>query len=259
MCCFSGPVKAVGGTRIFARATEGDRQLLVYAMRAAFGADVAMVLPIPTPPGAPEDAVRWVDLSAADGFFTDLELLFPQPQASRGPVKQGAARQPLAVADVGAFEASFVPRLADFERLDARFRLPATVWDALPRYADWGFAVFKLRAAPATGLVSRVADALRGPTDRSFHPMALELPRRDPRQLFFPTVHVHDGAFHPRAHFDHALYAQATAHPPGWDVGMAAGQLRLPRPAWAWLAPERPVLRRRIVGEAINDDVWLAA
>lgn len=256
MCCFSGPVKAVGGTRIFARATEGDRQLLVYAMRAAFGADVAMVLPIPTPPGAPEDAVRWVDLSAAEGFFTDLELLFPQPQASRHAT---GARQQLAVADVGAFEASFVPRLTDFERLDPRFRLPAAVWDALPRYADWGFAVFKLRAAPASGLGSRVAAALRGPADRSFHPMALELPRRDPRQLFFPTVHVHDGAFHPRAHFDHALYAQCTAHPPGWDVGMAPGRVGLRRPGYAWLAHETPVLRRSIVGDQPNDDVWLAA
>jgi hypothetical protein len=42
------------------------------------------------------------------------------------------------------FEASFVPCVRDFARLDDRFWLPSAVWDALPAYADWGFAVFKL-------------------------------------------------------------------------------------------------------------------
>jgi len=46
----------------------------------------------------------------------------------------------------------------------------------LPIYEDFGFAVFKLRA----GL-------------KRIHSMALEFPRRDPKSLFFPTVHVHDG------------------------------------------------------------------
>ena len=45
MCCFSGRVREVGGTRIFAGAQAGGRQWLVYEMRAAFSGDVAMVLP----------------------------------------------------------------------------------------------------------------------------------------------------------------------------------------------------------------------
>src|SRR5207244_12945606 len=98
----------------------------------------------------------------------------------------------------GSSEASFVPPPADFERLDERFRLPPTAWDQLPDYADYGFAVFKLKAG-----------------ENTIHPMAFEFPRRGAGRLFFPTVHVHDGAVHAEADFDHALYYQALAEPAG--------------------------------------------
>jgi hypothetical protein len=35
----------------------------------------------------------------------------------------------LEVIQVGDFEASFVPTVKDFSRLDERFRLPSAVWD----------------------------------------------------------------------------------------------------------------------------------
>lgn len=49
-----------------------------------------------------------------------------------------------------------MPALKDFDRLDARFRMPSGVWDALPGYADWGFCVFKLRQTTERGLVDRL-------------------------------------------------------------------------------------------------------
>jgi len=88
-------------------------------------------------------------------------------------------------------EASFVPAVKDFSRLDARFRLPDQAWEALPAYKDFGFAVFKLKKEAT-----------------SAHPMAFEFPRADAKKLFFPTVHIHDGQVHDRADFDHALYCQ---------------------------------------------------
>jgi hypothetical protein len=97
----------------------------------------------------------------------------------------------LEVVEVGDFEASFVPAVKDFGRLDERFRLPDAVWGALPAYKDYGFAVFKLKQGSKT-----------------IHPMAFEFPRANPKQLFFPTVHIHDGKVHPRAAFDHTLYCQ---------------------------------------------------
>lgn len=199
MCCFSRAVPFVGQTRIFARALPDRRQALVYAMKVDVLEELAMVLPLPVPVGSPEDAVEFVDLSGYPTFFTDVDKAFPDltiyPQAlgvSRG---HGAPPPRLRVVEVGAFEASFVPRIADFSRLDERFRMPRSFFDALPMYADHGFAVFRLKPV---GRAPRV----------DVHPMAFRFPRRDETALFFPTVHVHDGTVPEQAAFDHKLTAQ---------------------------------------------------
>ena len=201
MCCFSQPVETVSGTNIFARGTAGGRQLLVYGMTLAARGDLAMVLPIPVPPSSPDDAVRFIDLEGYPRFFDDMRSGFPMlfAFAAAGPSRERPAAVPkmLIVHDVGAFEASFVPTIADFERIDPRFRLPAQTWDALPGYRDFGFAVFKLKG------LTRNAGA------KTMHPMAFDFPRRDARALFFPTVHVHDGQVHATAKFDHSLFCQA--------------------------------------------------
>jgi hypothetical protein len=194
MCCFSRPVKSVTSTNIFARSSSKTAQFLVYEMKLAADEDLAMILPIPVPPKSAEDAVRFVDLEGYPDFFKDLAVGFPEPVSRNrdtwGPAA-GKAEKPLAVVEVGSFEASFVPSVADFSRLDERFRLPATAWDALPGYKEHGFAVFKLKKG-----------------SKKVHPMAFEFPRRDPKRLFFPTVHIHDGTVHPTAKFDHSLYLQ---------------------------------------------------
>src|SRR6185369_6044862 len=117
--------------------------------------------------------------------------------------------------DVGSFEASFVPSVGDFDRLDARFRIPRETWAALPGYERFGFAVFKLKQGK-----------------RRIHPMAFTFPRASTDTLFFPTVHIHDGRVHPHATFDHALYCQwnnrarrnSSTPGPGW--GSSAGLAR---------------------------------
>jgi len=196
MCCFSGPVDRVADTSIFARSVENGRQLLVYSMTIATKQDVAMILPLPVPANPPDDAVRFIDLKEYPGFFHDLKLGFPEPVSrSNGflGIKSAAPEraEPLQVVQVGNFEASFVPTIKDFGRLDARFRLPDQTWDALPAYQGYGFAVFKLKKDAST-----------------VHPMAFEFPRAEPKKVFFPTVHIHDGKVHERATFDHALYCQ---------------------------------------------------
>ncbi len=186
MCMFSQRIEYVSGTRIFAR-LDGGRQALVYEMRMASPGEVAMILPLPVAAGAGAAALDFIDLSAYPRFFDDMARCFELK--TRGPRAAGA--EPLAVQRVGAFEASYVPSLADFSRLDERFRLDECVWQALPEYTDYGFAVFQLAAGE-----SRV------------HPMAFWFPTREPGTLFYPTVHVHDGHVHTRAQFDHILYAQ---------------------------------------------------
>src|SRR5688572_11094269 len=198
MCCFTQTVEHVAETCIFARA-DGPRQILVYSMTYAAARELAMVLPLPVPPGSPEDALEFIDLESCDGFFEELRAGFPSYAAGRATLSADVEMLaigeavPLKVVDVGQFEASFVPTPMDFGRLDERFRLPAELWLELSAYADWGFAVFKLKE---TANRSRV------------HPMAFTFPRRDLKRLFFPTVHIHDGRLSRAAAFDHELYCQ---------------------------------------------------
>lgn len=194
MCCFSREVESVTNTRIFARDSTSPLQFVVYEMQFAAMEDLAMILPIPVPKQTPENAVRFINLEKYPDFFKEMETGFPKPRATLGSLGFGGSKSAapaLDVVEVGSFEASFVPTVADFARLDERFRLPDGTWDKLPQYKDFGFAVFKLKKEST-----------------SVHPMAFEFPRAKPQQLFFPTVHIHDGQVHPKADFDHILYAQ---------------------------------------------------
>lgn len=196
MCMFTGAIKEVSNTRIFSRMVAPARQGLVYAMHVDTPTEVAMVLPLPVVVGSAENAVKFIDLSKYADFFASLDKGFPPDAASDpfaksfGPRPQSA---PLEVHQVGSFEASFVPKMADFSRLDERFRLPDGALEKIGIYKDYGFAVFKFKAGK-----------------QKVHPMALEFPSRFADRLFFPTVHIHDGEVHEKETFDHNLYAQTT-------------------------------------------------
>lgn len=238
MCCFSGRVESVAATKIFARASDGARQLLAYEMSFAAAGDVAMILPLPVPPRPREDAVRFIALDQYRGFFGDLERGWP---VSRGAtaVAGGFPVQKLEVVDVGDFEASFVPSRADFDRLDARFQLPTEVWDALPAYRDFGFAVFKLK-----------------PGHRRVHPMAFEFPRRDATTLFFPTVHVHDGEVHRKAEFDHTLYLQGDP-PRGWSSSYDVAGVLMRADDRGLVDRGALVHKRELRGTQRNEDIYV--
>ena len=200
MCCFTGPVTSVSATKIFARMGDRSRQYLVYSMNVDAPKELAMVLPIPVAAGSDEKAVRFINLEKYPTFFEDMEAGFPvPPPRSKGQgitvLAAGRDSAPLPVFQVGSFEASFVPTVADFDRLDERFRLPAGTFDKLTGYKQFGFAVFKLK-----------------PGAQKIHPMAFEFPTALMSHLFFPTVHIHDGKVHTRAGFDHVLYCQSAAN-----------------------------------------------
>jgi hypothetical protein len=152
----------------------------------------------------------------------------------------------LRVHEVGEYEASYVPSVADLLRLDPRFRLPASAWETLPDYHDFGFAVFQLRPGRGTQRV---------------HPIAYRYPAGRPEELFFPTVHVHDGGHaEPEAAFDHDLYAQESRTTPergtAWEVGR-----RLPCQVMdvgrsqGLVAPDVPLRRASLHGDYPNADV----
>jgi len=246
MCCFSGPVTSVSTTNIFARRIDKTRQAIVYGMTLDTPADVAMVLPIPVLKGSGEKAVSFINLEKYPAFFTDLQNGFPRPP-TRGAKTESARTlsesKPLAVVQVGAFEASFVPSPSDFARLDKRFRLPDGTFEKLPGYRDFGFAVFKLKKGKS-----------------KVHPMAFNFPTRWPNKLFFPTVHIHDGKVHKRERFDHNLYLQAD---PGEDKALrtwtespelAPRFMDIAR-AKKIVAPTQHCYWRRVAGTRDNKDI----
>jgi hypothetical protein len=248
MCCFSRRVDKVADTTIFARAGKDGRQFLVYSMLLKAGEDLAMILPIPTPKASSEDAVRFISLEKYPDFFKDMATGYPpppQPKNSRGAKSEAKLSLPkLKVVEVGSFEASFVPTVKDFARLDERFRLPAGTWDDIPAYKEFGFAVFKLKKG-----------------EKKIHPMAFDFPRRDKAQLFFPTVHIHDGKVHKTATFDHILYLQRTGGETAMDweetPSLAGTFMKIDKCA-GLVAKDEHVYRKFLRGRKTNADTVLA-
>lgn len=248
MCCFSQSVESVSNTRIFARGSKKGRQFLVYSMTLSSKEDLAMILPIPVPKNSKEDAVKFINLEKYPDFFKDLWAGFPTRKNGNTlglPNAPKAEAKPLKVETVGSFEASFVPAIKDFSRLDERFRLPEGVWDKLPIYKDYGFTVFKLRKGAIT-----------------VHPMAFEFPRAKPQQLFFPTVHIHDGKVHPKAHFDHLLFCQPSEDESAslvrWQESTQPASLFMKvDKAQGLLDPEGHAYLKTLKGDLKNEDVIL--
>jgi len=246
MCCFSRRVEKVADTNLFARASKDGKQFLVYSMFLSAKEELSMILPIPTPKASKEDAVRFISLKGYPDFFKDMLKGFPtrNPRSSDKDKDKGGPKpvEKLKVVSVGSFEASFVPAVKDFARLDERFRLPTKIWDDLPAYKDYGFVVFKLKKGAA-----------------EIHPMAFEFPRAEKKKLFFPTVHIHDGKIHKTATFDHALYCQTSGEDTkDWkESPQPAGFfLRVAKTA-GMVEKNGHVYRRTIKGKKKNEDTWL--
>lgn len=258
MCCFSIPTPTsvwqalfaprvhVSATNIFARITAPGVQALAYSMNIKTHTPVAMVLPIPVRPHAGENALRFVDLSAHPHMFAELASMFEpvQPLAKGGFTLRSASRATLVVHEVGSFIASYVPSRSDFGRLDRRFRLPGVLFDAVPHYADYGFAVFQLKPGKVT-----------------VHPMAFTFPSRELDRLYFPTVHLHDGRFHEHAKFDHALYYQRprVREHGGMFDGDAVAPMAPYKDYTGLVALDRAMIRRRLRGRLPNRDTWVGS
>lgn len=247
MCCFTGKVEEVKNTRIFARLGEHGNQVLIYQMSVNAPEDLAMVLPIPVKAGTAEHAVKFFDFSKYESVFEDLWELFPTPVSRGGPTDpfggvSAAEGYSLKVHSVGAYDASFVPTISDFKRLDARFRLPEGVWAKLPGYSDFGFAVFKLK-----------------PGNADVHPMAFSFPTALAETVFFPTLHIHDGEVHAKESFDHTLYLQGQASNlarGGWSEspGLAVTKVKCGL-THGMIRPELHVYRQTMRGQFDNGDV----
>lgn len=248
MCIFTGPVH-VEATRIFAR-LEGEEgtQIVAYEMQVSLDQEGAMVLPLPLHFSRRE--LGLVDLGEYTDFFEDLDYCFPKNLPRSTVVMEMDASELIEVQRVGAFDASFLPTLADFDRLDPIFQMPPGTWDKLEQYQDYGFAVFKLRTGE----------------EQHVHPMAFRFASRDMGRLFFPTVHVHNRKVKPKAVFDHALYAQYAEQLNGdWELGQHLPK-RTMRVAGSvggdgtcgLVLPMMNVWKKTLSGKLPNSDTWAA-
>ncbi|MEM9644516.1 MAG: hypothetical protein AAF989_05950 [Planctomycetota bacterium] len=193
MCCFSQPVISVNNTLIFARLSGESTQFLAYQMNYESREQNAMILPLPVKHPANAETLDFIDLKKYDAFFDDLADGFPfhsPPSIGCSAAVGPTSHHDLEVFEVGNYIASFVPTLSDFDRLDPKFTLPNEAWARIPGYENFGFAVFQLAAG-----------ALKP------HTMAFEFQSASD-DLFFPTVHIHDGEVHDSEEFDHVLCMQ---------------------------------------------------
>lgn len=247
MCCFTGKVEEVKNTRIFGRVGERGNQVLIYQMSVNVPQDLAIMLPIPVKKGVGEGGVKFFDFSKYQRVFEDLWEMFPAQSYSADPfafAPAAAASRALKVVSVGSYDASFVPTIADFGRLDARFRLPEGVWAKLPGYEDFGFAVFKLK-----------------PGNAQVHAMAFSFPTALAGTVFFPTLHIHDGEVHAKETFDHTLYLQGTGLNVvggGWEEspGLAVTKVKCGY-THGMIRPEMHVYRNSIRGVSDNGDILI--
>jgi len=258
MCCFSGHIKSVHWTKIFARLSGVGTQFLAYQMAYESEQTNAMILPLPVKTPAREGSVRFIDLSEYEEFFFDLGFGFPRLATNIGcSASLTDSAGSLEVQRVGNFIASFVPTVDDFARLDPQFAIPKETWDKIPVYSDYGFAVFQLHE-----LAGRP------------HPMAFEFETRLD-ETFFPTVHIHDGEVHDSEEFNHLLYAQhagldsvVSRYAGQWGKDRATKLTRSKQSASRFcrveatngiVAPDLLVHMQQLTGELPNQDTIVSA
>lgn len=169
----------------------------------------------------------------------------PPPAAAALTNSESSRAAKWEVVSVGSFEASFVPALADFDLLDARFRIDAGIWRKLPGCERMGLAVFKLKAGR-----------------QEVHPMCFAFPRADTSKLFFPTLHLHDGQIHEQEAFDHELYAQGNGEQMpdvlNWEESRGwAGQFMKTERTAGILHNDGHVYRCRLQGDLPNQDTYV--
>lgn len=249
MGIFSTPVRVASTFNLFARASA-DLQLLACNFRYEADTPFALFLPLPTPPETPASAVRFINLSGYDEFFSDMRRGFPDLTRDTG--KQSFTDRLLEKVrdwldlDTTQIEFAFFPNRTVLADMREHWPVSDAVWMALDPYAECGLVGLKLEAG-----------ANRLP------PVAFEFPRRNPDELTFPTAHNLPQAS--AAMLRHALYAQTSKRSLQWRISISAEDERPLRArefvktdrTLGLIDPDQPIVSRRLVGTANNVDVRL--
>lgn len=207
MCIILAQVQHVNATKIFTCLTaDQHRQFLVYSNEVETDEDDnCMILPVPNP-----GTVTFVNLSKYAKLFDDLEANFYKSRRSSmnmyasltrsASIGDSLERPRLVVHDVGAYSASIVPTVDDFDRIDTtHFTLPDDLERILRTTYDgqFGYIVCKLKKGK-----------------HSYHPFAYSHMKHSSNLLFIPTLHYHPHGYGMtkaiEADWDHIIYSVAT-------------------------------------------------
>lgn len=249
MALFTQPVQVVGPINMFARATADGQQVLACNFRYTAEAEFTLILPLPTPPDASAQAVRFIDLSNYDGFFGDLRRGFPDltREAEKVSLTDRIREKVLDWLDIDTTQAeiTFAPNRAALLHIAEQFKLSAEVQQALARFQQDGFVCLKLAAG-----------------SNRLPPLAFEFPRRAPESVFFPTAHSVGGQFDPQASFNYTLFCQSPHRSLKWRVAaddnfrpLTAREFMKPDKAHGLIDPADGLLMQRLRGPFENVDI----
>ncbi len=258
MCIILAQVEHVNATKIFTCFTNDQtRQFLVYSNQVETNEDDnCMILPVPNP-----ESVKFVNLSKYAKLFDDLEANFYKSRRSslnmyaslsRSAAVESAERPRLVVHDVGAYSASIVPSVNDFDRIDTtHFTLPDDLEHILRTTYDsqFGYIVCKLT---------------RG--KHSYHPFAYSHAKHTSNLLFIPTLHYHPHGYGLAkavdADWDHIIYSvgtdlDTTSHDEyAFSPKDTIKYTKLPEDI-RWMRDQR-IKRWTKHGSGKNRDLWMA-
>ena len=195
MCIITSTVNEVAKTRIYVSADEANRrQLTVYSNYVSSSRENAMILPVPNP-----ESIELLNFSNYPAFFEDLANCFQKriPRGISNTLGFGLVTETLPIYKVGSYQASIVPNLDEFDRLDFHtFKVDPNLYSFLDvhyRKGNFGFIVCSLMAG-----------------DHTYHPFAYTHGMHKSGRLFIPTMHYHPGHTHETGDWDHLIYSPST-------------------------------------------------
>lgn len=190
MCIITSTVDSVSTTRIYISADHANRrQLTIYSNVVASPEENVMVLPVPNP-----DSVELLDFSHYPDFFTDLKACFierTQRSYTNNTFLVSKSTNSLPVFRIGSYDASIVPSIADFPRLQIPMDRTLIPFLKSKYNAEFGFIICRL-----------------APGKKEYHPFAYTHDQHSSYRLFIPTMHYHPGDYN--ADWDHLIYSPAT-------------------------------------------------
>ena len=251
MCIILARVESVSNTQLYISSSKTkERQLVIYTNKVTSPDSNAMILPVPNPL-----SVELLNFRHYKDIFEDCQKCFRHYDDTRhlyatrslACSASDSHRPVLPVYTIGSYQASIVPSLDDFDRLNTNIlRVNPEVASLLRKTYDseFGFLVCQLK---------------RG--NHQYHPFAYTHSIHSNRLLFVPTLHYHLGEKGSSADWDHTIYSPMTDLFTNYGysyVNSSSVQWDLLPSEYQWARKGGVSFNRHVIkGYSKNKDLWL--